>query len=151
MGTTKNLIVATTAAMALAIPFIGAAEARQDRDRSYNQSIELRDQDYRRDISRRGERRFDRFGSLATPRIKSRIKRQMRRIRRGFDTGRISRFRSMRLRGRVFAIRTALRFAKLDGHVTRSERRYLNDLLDTNSRRIRRSARNGRDFRRIRY
>lgn len=145
MGTTKTVIAATAAVMALATPFIGAAEARQDRDRG-RQVIDLRDDSFRTVARRRDHRRFDRFdrfGSVATPRINRRIRNQMRRIRFARETGRLSRFRSLRLRGRVLAIRSALQFAKLDGHVTRYERRRLNAMLNRNSDRIRRSVRFG--------
>lgn len=142
MGTMKNVIAATTAVMALATAFVGAAEARQDRDRS-RQVIELRDDNFHSVARRRDHRRIDRFGSVATPRINRRIRNQMRRIRLARETGRLSRFRAVRLRGRVFAIRSALQFAKLDGHVTRYERRRLNRMLNRNSDRIWRSVRFG--------
>ena len=150
MGTTKNLIAATAAVMALATPLISSAEARQDRHRDGRQFVELRNNDVRLVVNRRDRRRFDRFGSVATPRINRRIRNQMRRIRIGRETGRLSRFKSIRLRGRVFAIRSALQFAKLDGHVARYERRRLTGMLNANSRRIRRSMRFGGNFRRIR-
>lgn len=142
MGRMKTVIAATAAVMALATPFIGAAEARQDRDRS-RQVIDLRDEGFHTVARRRDQRRFDPFGSVATPRINRRIRNQMRRIRFARETGRLSRFRSMRLRGRVFAIKSALQFAKIDGNVTRYERRRLNAMLNRNSHRIRRSIRFG--------
>ena len=145
MGTTKNWIAATAAVIALATPFIGAAEARQDRFRDGRQTFELRHNDVQLIASRRNGRRFNRrFRSVATPVINRRIGNQMRRISRARDTGRISRFRSVRLRGRVFAIRSALRFAKLDGRVTGGERGRLISMLNANSRRI---SRSGRRFR----
>lgn len=150
MGTTKNWIAATAAVIAMATPFIAAAEARQDRYRDGKQSVELRNDDIRLIANRRDGRRFNRFGSVATPLISRRIRNQMRRIRIGRETGRLSRFKSMRLRGRVFAIRSALQFAKLDGRVARYERRRLIGMLNANSRRIRRNIRIGGNWRRFR-
>ena len=150
MGTTTNWIAATAAFMALATPMIGSAEARQDRHRDGKQTLELRYDDVRFDRVRRDTRRFDRFGSIATPRINRRIANQIRRIRRGYNSGRLSRFQTARLRGRVFAIRSALRFARFDGDVSRHERRRLVRMLNRNSRRINRKMRFGGDFRRFR-
>ena len=150
MGTTTNWIAATAAFMALATPLIGTAEARQDRHNGARQSLEWRNDDVRFDRVRRDQRRFDRFGSIATPRINRRIANQIRRIRRGYNRGRLSRFQTARLRSRVFAIRTALRFARFDGDVSRHERRRLNRMLNRNSQRINRKMRFGGDFRRLR-
>ena len=147
---TQKWIAVTAAAIALATPFIGAAEARQDRHRDGRQTVELRHNNLVLVSNRRQGRRFDPLGSVATPRINRRIRNQMRRIRIGRETGRLSRFKSIRLRGRVFAIRSALQFAKLDGHVARHERHRLTKMLNANSRRISRSMRLGGHFRRIR-
>ena len=150
MGMTQKWIAVTAAAIALATPFIGAAEARQDRHRDGRQTVELRHNDVLLVSNRRQGRRFDPLGSVATPRINRRIRNQMRRIRIGRETGRLSRFKSVRLRSRVLAIRSALQFAKLDGHIARYERRRLNRMLNANSRRISRSMRFVGDVRRIR-
>lgn len=150
MGMTKKLIATTAALIALAAPFVGAAEARQDRHRGDKQTYELRDSDYHPAAARRNGRRFGRYGSVATPRISRRIRNQMRRIRIGRETGRLSRFKSVRLRGRVFAIRSALQFAKLDGRVNSRERSRLIGMLNANSRRISRNTRFGGNFRRFR-
>ena len=150
MGTTKNWIAATAAVIALATPFVSVAEARQDRHCGGKQTVELHHNDIRLIAHRRDGRRFNRFGSIATPSINRRIRNQMRRIRIGRQTGRLSRFKSMRLRGRVFAIRSALQFAKLDGRVARRERLRLNAMLNANSNRIRRKMRFGGNFRRFR-
>ena len=150
MGMTQKWIAVTAAAIALATPFIGAAEARQDRHRDGRQTVELRHNDVLLVSNRRQGRRFGPLGSVATPRINRRIRNQMRRIRIGRETGRLSRFKSVRLRSRVLAIRSALQFAKLDGHIARYERRRLNRMLNANSRRISRSMRFVGDVRRIR-
>lgn len=142
MSITKNWITATAAVLAMATPFIGSAEARPDRFHNTKQ-VELRGDGIQLIVNRRGGRHFDRVGSVYTPRINHRIQNQMRRIARGRDTGRLSRISAVRLRGRVFAIQTALKFAKIDGHVSRGERVRLLNMLDANSDRIRRHARFG--------
>lgn len=142
MSTTRNWIAATAAVIAMATPFIGSAEARPDRHHGAKH-VELRGDGIQFAANRRDGRRFDRFASVRTPHIKRRIRNQMRRIARGRDNGRLSRVSSIRLRGRVFAIRTALKIAKIDGHVSRGERARLLNMLDANSNRIRRHARFG--------
>ncbi|MFT7577326.1 MAG: hypothetical protein ACI9XZ_003722 [Alphaproteobacteria bacterium] len=149
MGTTRNWIAATAAVIAMATPFIGSAEARPDRFRDGKQ-IELRGDNVQLIVNRRDGRRFNRRGSVRTPRIHRRIQNQLHRINRGRNTGRLSRFSSVRLRGRVFAIRSALRFSKLDGHVSGRERGRLMSMLDANSNRIRRHSRFGNGNRRFR-
>lgn len=142
MSITKNWITATAAVIAMTTPFIGSAEARPDRFHN-TKKIELRGDGIQLIVNRHDGRRFKWLGSVRTPRINRRIKNQMRRIARGRDTGRISRMSGIRLRSRVFAIRSALQFAKLDGHVSRVERNRLLNMLDANSDRIRRHARFG--------
>ena len=141
MSTTKNWIAATAAVIALSTPFIGAAEARQDRHRDGVRVIELRNNDARFTVVRRDTSRFDRrFGSVRTPLIRQRINNQMRRISNAQASGRIGRFKSLRLRSRVFAIRSALQIATLDGRVTHGERRHLMSMLNANSNRIRNAS-----------
>ena len=149
MGTTRNWIAATAAVIAMAAPFIGSAEARPDRHRD-GKHVELRGDNFQLIVNRRDGRRFDRVGSTRTPLIRRRIQNQLRRIARGRETGRLSRFSNIRLRGRVFAIRSALRFSKLDGHVSRRERGRLMSMLNRNSDRIRRHSSFDRGNRRFR-
>lgn len=95
-------------------------------------------------IQAKGKRYHGRRHSKSTPVIDRRIARQSGRIARGRALGRLTRLEAVRLKGRLFAVRSARRFAKFDGRVTRTERLRLNRMLDRSSSRIRRLARNGR-------
>ena len=76
--------------------------------------------------------------------INNRIARQSRRIRNGRRTGRLTRFEALRLNGRLVAIRSVLKMARIDGRVSQRERGRILGMLDTNSRRIVRMANNRR-------
>lgn len=83
-------------------------------------------------------------GDVRTPLINQRIANQARRIEAGIARGRLTRIEALRLRGRLAAIRTSLRFARMDGDVTMGERRRILAMLDANSSRIARLAQNRR-------
>lgn len=135
MSTFRKIFAATAVSAAFMMPMVGAAEAKRgDGDRVHHQVVQG-EQTYR--IAQRRRR-------LATPVIDRRIANQRRRIRRGRRVGRLTRIEAVRLRSRLFAIRSVRRFARLDGRVTRAERRRMIQMLDTNSKRIRRLSRNGR-------
>lgn len=145
--TLRHAIAAITSATLL-LPTIGAAEAKKIK-RDGNQIVserydlfERRDDDFpamrfRQDRSP-DVRLVAAPRAVWTPRIDQRIERQTRRIRRGMRTGRLNRWESMRLRGWMYAIRSSRQFSRLDGHVSRRERRELMRMLDQNSQRIRR-------------
>ncbi len=89
-------------------------------------------------------------GAVYTPGINRRIRRQNRRINRGRRLGDLTRFEYRKLKFKLFQIRMARRYAKIDGHVSRGERRRIHRMLDRNSRRIFRLRHNDRyagDFR----
>jgi hypothetical protein len=134
----KSIFAATVAAIAMAAPLAGAAEAGYDGFRNAKHNVQVRDDHFRVARSRYRHR------NVATPVIDQRIARQARRIRKGRRAGRLTRFEGVHLRSRLFAIRSARGVARWDGRVTRSERRRLKRMLDVNSRRIRRLSRNGR-------
>ena len=79
-----------------------------------------------------------------TPGINRRIRRQNRRIHRGRRVGDLTRFEFRKLKFKLFQIRMVKRYAKIDGYVSRGERRRLHRMLDRNSRRINRLRNNGR-------
>ncbi|MEO1206150.1 MAG: hypothetical protein AAFV45_07435 [Pseudomonadota bacterium] len=79
-----------------------------------------------------------------TPRINQRIKNQRRRIARGIRNGDLRRGEANRLVNRLRTIKQARRFAARDGVVTFRERARLTNMLDRNSRVIRRLKNNRR-------
>ena len=94
-----------------------------------------------------GDRFFDRdhrIGNTFTPGIDKRIDRQKRRIRRGRRSGDLTFGEFQRLKFGLMRIRMARQFAKIDGHVSRHERRRLHRLLDRHSRKINRLRNNHR-------
>jgi hypothetical protein len=80
----------------------------------------------------------------ATPVINRRIARQAQRIRNGRRMGWLTRFEALRVNGRLVAIRSALKVARFDGRVSGRERSPIQSMLDANSTRIARLARNDR-------
>ena len=89
-----------------------------------------------------GDVHFVRHSSVYAPGIDRRIDRQRKRIRHARRDGALTWWQARRLSLRLANIRSELRFASMDGKVTRYERQYLNQILDTNSRRIERLRRN---------
>lgn len=89
-----------------------------------------------------GEVHFVRHSSVYAPGIDRRINRQRKRIRHARRDGTLTWWQARRLSFRLANIRSELRFASMDGKVTRYERRYLHQILDRNSRRIERLSRN---------
>ena len=81
-----------------------------------------------------------------TPRIDARIANQNRRIVRGRKSGRLNVVEAVRLRGHLYTIRSLRRIARLDGHVTKNERRRLRVMLNKNSQRISRLTHNARRY-----
>ncbi len=159
MTTFKSIIIATAAA-AILLPAVGTAHAKHDKKSSKTQLNAEDRRDYghdRRDNRRdtRGNRwgwgywyspprdRFARLGT-ETPWVDRMIDRQGERIRRGRQRGLLTRIERVRLRGHLSAIRTARRIAKLDGRISRRERRGLVNMVDANAERIRRMMRNHR-------
>lgn len=83
--------------------------------------------------------------------VNFRIRNQARRIRRGYRRGRLDWVEARRVRFELSHIRGFRARYLRDGWLNRREARHLHRLLDQNSRRIRRFARNDRgDFRRFR-
>ena len=68
--------------------------------------------------------------------VKTRLKRQKKRIRRLWEDGLLSRSDVRDLKHRVHYIRDELKYACDDDIVTRRERNHLHNMLDRNSRRI---------------
>jgi hypothetical protein len=134
----KSMIAATVAAIAVAAPLVGAAEAGYNGFRAAKHNAHDRG-----DRVRVARSRYKR-GDVATPSIDQHIKNQARRIRTGRRSGRLTRVEGIQLWGRLFSIRSARGVARLDGGITRSERRRLKRMLNVNSQRIRRLSRNGR-------
>ena len=91
-----------------------------------------------------GDIQFVRHSSAYAPGIERRIVRQRKRIRRARRDGSLTWWEARSLRFRLAGIRSELRFASLDGEVTRHERRHLHRMLDRNSRRIVRFCNNDR-------
>ena len=119
----KSIGFAALGALVLAAPLTTSAQAQSSRHYGYH------------DV---------RHGNTYTPGIDRRIRRQNRRIRRGRDFGDLTRGEYFRLKYRLFRIKNARRYAKIDGYVSRGERRRLHRMLDRNSRRINRLRNNGR-------
>lgn len=140
MTNLKSMIAATAASLAVMAPLAGAAEADYNGFRKGNRHVDVRPVPTH---VRGPNRRYD-HRAMYTPRIDMRIATQGRRIRNGRLAGRLTRFEAIRLRGRLFAIKSARSFARIDGVVTFKERRRLMVMLDDNSHRIRRLAHNGR-------
>ena len=140
MSKMKNMIVAA-AALAMTAPLVGAAEAKPNGLHGAKQALETPGAAVHLARSDRYERRR---GSVRTPVINRRIATLSSRINRGRARGSLTRLEAFRLKNRLFRIRAASRFAKLDGRVTRSERHRLNSMLDVNSSKIRRFSRNDR-------
>ena len=91
-----------------------------------------------------GNVQFARHSSVYAPGIERRIVRQRQRIRRARRDGSLTWWEARSLQFRLAGIRSELRFASLDGNVTRHERRHLSRMLDRNSRRIARFCNNDR-------
>jgi len=136
MKTLSKITIAAALSLAALAPLTGAAHAKTGLN-GFGKTLEARDTSVVPVARRRGRR-------VATPRIDRRIKRQARRIRRGMRRGHLTRFETVRLRGRLFGIRSVRRLAKRDGRVTRRERNRLMRLLNRNSKRIQRLSRNRR-------
>lgn len=152
MSAIKNTFIASAAAFALIAPLAGSANADyngfkrdgiQKLDNGLKQTVASGPRRYNPRGIYRGERRRP-ISAVRTPRIDARINNQQRRIRRGRNTGQLTRLEAIRLSGHLFSIRSARSIARIDGRVTPQERRRLQAMLDTNSKRIRRLARNGR-------
>jgi hypothetical protein len=141
----KQIIVATTAAFALLAPLAGSAIAKSEHNGFGRGHYSKGPQDHATPIRARGSFYH---GKVRTPFIDQRIERQTNRIQRGRYAGRLTRFEALRLKSRLFAIRSAREIARVDGKVTYAERRRLMNLLDRNSSRIKKLARNDNHGRR---
>lgn len=134
----KTMVLGAAAAALVALPMVGAAEAKPGAKRGEREVVFVeRAGPFHRVAARRQAR-------VATPVINRRLDRQSRRINAGRRIGDLTRFEALRLRGRLAAIRASLRFARIDGQVSPRERRHLNRMLNTNSERIVRLSRSGR-------
>lgn len=133
----KTMILGAAVAALVAMPMVSGAQAkpgkRWDHGVVSTKSVNP--------ANRYVERRMAR---VATPVINQRLNRQANRIQAGRRSGDLTRFEAMRLKGRLFAIHSALRFARLDGQVTPRERRHIQRMLDQNSERIGRLRHNRR-------
>ena len=135
----KTMVLGAAAAAVMALPMVGAAEAKPGA-RDGRQVIMVSKPWF-------GHQRFGargHWGRVATPVINNRIARQSQRIRNGRQTGRLTRFEALRLQGRLVAIRSALKMARIDGRVSERERGRILGMLDDNSQRIVRLANNRR-------
>ena len=84
--------------------------------------------------------------SMAGPRgINSREHREQQRINQGIRSGELTRREASRLEARMARIRTDERFAKLDGHLTPTERARLQRELNRESRSIYRQKHDAQD------
>ncbi|MFY0614061.1 MAG: hypothetical protein JXQ99_21210 [Hyphomicrobiaceae bacterium] len=140
----KHAIAAVVTA-AIMMPGIGAAEAKTSKEiQSKKQQLNQFNRHFDRDDGYVAPRHYqgDRHSSVWMPGIDRRIERQMRRIRRGVRRGQLTRWETMRLRSRIFTIRSVRQFARLDGHVSGRERREIVRMLNQNSQLIRQLKRN---------
>jgi len=134
----KTLILGAACAAMVALPMVGAAEAKPGTNRGDREVVFVKRDGPSHRVSALNAMR------VATSGINRRLDRQSRRIRAGRLFGNLTRFEALRLRGRLAAIHASLRFARIDGRVSPRERHHLNRMLDTNSERIARLSRNGR-------
>jgi hypothetical protein len=78
-----------------------------------------------------------------TPGVDQRLRNQRRRIRHARRNGWLTRFEARRAHSALIRIHQAKRWAASDGVIERIERRWMHQMLDRNSRRIRRMAKTG--------
>jgi hypothetical protein len=80
-----------------------------------------------------------------TPHIDRRELREQQRIRQGVRSGELTRRETRRLEMEQARIRGYEWYAKSDGHVSRTERRRIDHMLDRSSRDIYRQKHDGQD------